>query len=252
MRFVHVEVHREELHGGDPQRDQVLDHGRVRQSGVRALEVLRDVGVQLGLPADVRFVDDGVAPRNPGTAVGTPVEVALHPDARDEILALVHRPAVGVQQQRLHAAGVEIRGGHGQREGLVVRRRPEAVPRTGRHAFDDAVVHAVGHVRQGFQLPDTPGRLVGDFQGGHAGRVDSHIREGTPRIVRCRRTGDRNADSQRKRPRGVYGGSCVYVGHNHCLKFSRAEQIAPDSVFLTKCSVRNSGVAYWNKRRKWR
>ena len=101
VRLVHVEMDRQELDGGDAQRDQVLDHGRVGHAGVRSLQVLRNIRVQHGLAADVGLVDDGVPPRDARAAVRSPVKVGGHPDAGDEILALVHGPAVGVQQQRL-------------------------------------------------------------------------------------------------------------------------------------------------------
>ena len=70
----------------------------------------------------------------------------------------------------------------------MVRGGPEAVARAGGNALHNAVVDAVGDVGQGFQLPAAPGRLVGDLQGGHAGRVDSHVGERTPRVVHGRRT----------------------------------------------------------------
>ena len=249
VRLVHVEMDGQELDRRDAQRDQVLDHGRVGHPGVGPLQFLRNIRVQLGLAPDVGLVDDRVAPRHAGAAVQPPVKVVADPDAGDQPFPFVHGPAVRVHQQRLLADGVKIRGGHGQREGLVFRRRPEAVARTGRNALHDAVVDAVGEVGQGLDLPGSPGRLKCDLKGGHAGRVHSHVGERTPGIVHGRRPGMRNADAQRKRSRSVYGGSCIYKGHNHCLKLSRAGQMAPVFVFMTFCSVRNSRLHTGMKRR---
>ena len=220
----------------------MLDHGRVGHPGVRPLQVLRNIRVQLRLAADVGLVDDRVAPRDPRAAVQTPVKVVTDPDAGDQLLAFVDGPAVGVHQQRLLAGGIEIRGGHGQREGLVFRGGPEAIARAGGNALNNSVVDAVGDVGQGLYLPGSPGRLIFDLQRGHAGRVDGHVGERAPGIVHCRRSGMWNADPQRKRPRSVYGGSGIYVRHNHCLKLSRAGQMAPVFVFMTFCSVRTAAL----------
>ena len=64
----------EELHRRDAERGQVLDDGGVREAGVGAAELGRELGVELGQPADVGLIDDGAAPRDVGRRVAAPVE----------------------------------------------------------------------------------------------------------------------------------------------------------------------------------
>ena len=60
MRVVDEVVHRHQLDRGDAERLEVLDDHRVRDAGVGAAQLLRDVGVRLGQALDVRLVDDRV------------------------------------------------------------------------------------------------------------------------------------------------------------------------------------------------
>ena len=56
-------MHRQQLDGGHPQVDQVLDHGRVGQAGVRAAQVLGHRRVQPGEALDVQLVDHALRQR---------------------------------------------------------------------------------------------------------------------------------------------------------------------------------------------
>ena len=51
-------VHRHQLDRGDAELGQVLGDRGVREAGVRAAQLLGDVGVQLGQALDVGLVDD--------------------------------------------------------------------------------------------------------------------------------------------------------------------------------------------------
>ena len=184
MGFVQVEVHRQQLDGGDAQACEVLDDGRVRHAGVRAAEFLRHVGVEHALPADVGLINDRVAPRRPRTRVGSPVEIAGHPDVGQESFPLVHGAAVGIEQQRLAAVVVQVKGGHGERQRLLCGRRPEPVPRPDGRSVDDSVVDAVGDVGQRLQPPLAARGLVRDLQAGHAGRVHGNVGPGLRRRAR--------------------------------------------------------------------
>jgi hypothetical protein len=112
MRLIQVEMDGQELDRGDAQAREVLNHGRVRHACVGAPEILGDVRVQHALAADVCLVDDRVPPRNVRIAVVAPVEAAGHPHVGKEPFALIHGPAVRVQQQWLIAVGIKSHGGH--------------------------------------------------------------------------------------------------------------------------------------------
>ncbi len=55
-------VHRQQLDRGDAEALQVIDHRRAGESRVRAAQLLRNVGMQLRQPLDVRLVDHRVLP----------------------------------------------------------------------------------------------------------------------------------------------------------------------------------------------
>ena len=67
-------VHRHQLDRGDAELLQVVDDRGVREPGVRAAQLLRDVGVQLGEALDVRLVDHGLVVGDRAAAVALPVE----------------------------------------------------------------------------------------------------------------------------------------------------------------------------------
>ena len=105
-RVVGEVVHRHQLDRGDPQRDQVVDDGRMGDRGIGAANLLRDVGVCLGEALDVGLVDDGVGVLVAGRAVHPPVEVRVddhalgHAGRRVVVVAAV-RVAEVVAEQRL-------------------------------------------------------------------------------------------------------------------------------------------------------
>jgi hypothetical protein len=67
-------VHRHQLDRGDAQRREVVDDHRMSDGGVGAANVLRDVGMRLGQPLDVRLVDDRVGVLVSRRPVDAPVE----------------------------------------------------------------------------------------------------------------------------------------------------------------------------------
>ena len=67
-------VHRHQLDRGDAEPGQVVDDRRVREAGVRAALLLRDVRVQLGQALDVGLVDDRLVVGDVEAAVALPVE----------------------------------------------------------------------------------------------------------------------------------------------------------------------------------
>ncbi|CAM5503278.1 hypothetical protein SCYAM73S_04163 [Streptomyces cyaneofuscatus] len=64
-------VDRQQLDGRHPEPRQVVDRGRVREPGVGAAQLGRDVRVELGEAAYVEFVDDRVRPRGLGRRSST-------------------------------------------------------------------------------------------------------------------------------------------------------------------------------------
>ena len=99
-------VHRHELHRGDAQVLQVLDHHRVRQARVGAAQLLGDAGVLDGEALDVRLVDHGLVVGDARVAVAAPVEERVddhglrHERRRVGVAALV-RAAERVAEHRL-------------------------------------------------------------------------------------------------------------------------------------------------------
>jgi hypothetical protein len=90
VRFVGERVDREELDRGHAERDEVVQHRRMRQAGVGAPEFGRDVGVCRGDALDMRLVDDGLRSRDLRSPVVTPVESFVGNDAS-------HRVGSGVE-----------------------------------------------------------------------------------------------------------------------------------------------------------
>jgi hypothetical protein len=60
MALVDEGVDREQLHRGDAELLQMLDHGRGGEAGVGAAELLRDLGMALREALDVELVDERV------------------------------------------------------------------------------------------------------------------------------------------------------------------------------------------------
>ncbi len=73
-------VHGQQLERGDAEVLQVVDHGRGRQAGVGAAELLGDARVQLRQALHVRLVHHRVVPPAVGPALGGPVEEGVDHD----------------------------------------------------------------------------------------------------------------------------------------------------------------------------
>ncbi len=126
MVLVRELMDRQQLHRGHAQLHQVLDRGRVRETGVRPAQLLGDPGMQLGEPPDVHLVDDRVRPRSLRPPVVRPVVVIVHHDTlrdvrrrvpvvpdgvRDLLLRPVPDMAVHLRRQpevAVHRAGVRV------------------------------------------------------------------------------------------------------------------------------------------------
>src|SRR5579875_2207875 len=68
-------VHRHEFHCGDAECGEVLEDGRVRQTGERAAKFRWHCGMAHRETPDVQLVDDGVRPRRLRMPVRTPIEI---------------------------------------------------------------------------------------------------------------------------------------------------------------------------------
>ncbi|CAO0831035.1 hypothetical protein SMICM17S_11286 [Streptomyces microflavus] len=164
-------VDRQQFDGGHPQPGQVVDRGRVRESGVRAAQLGRDVRVELGEAAYVEFVDDGVGPRGLGAAVLHPVVVIVDDDALGHVRSRVPVvpygvgdmlvrpvPYVPVDLRRQGEVAVDRTGVRveqqlgrvpaGARPGVPAAVHPVAVALTGRDARQEAVPDLVGQLGQ--------------------------------------------------------------------------------------------------------
>ena len=114
VRVLDELVHGQELDGGDAEREQVLDGGRMGEAGVRAPHVLRDVRVRLGEALDVDLVDDAVVERRPRRTVVRPVEVGADHDRPGHVRRAVRvvegalRVREAVVEQRLVPAHVAV------------------------------------------------------------------------------------------------------------------------------------------------
>ncbi len=84
---LHELVHGHQLDRGHPQPGQVLGDRRVGEAGVRAAQLLRHVGMQLGEPLDVRLVDDRLVVGHVEPAVALPVEVRAGDHAERHVRA---------------------------------------------------------------------------------------------------------------------------------------------------------------------
>ena len=130
-------VHRHQLDRRDAEPLQVVDHHRVREAGVGAAHLLRDLRVRDGQPAHVRLVDHRLVVGDARRAVGAPVEERVdhhrlrHVRRRVGVVAPVrvaervaehglvpdHRPVHGlgvrVDQQLVRVAAQALGGGVG-------------------------------------------------------------------------------------------------------------------------------------------
>ena len=122
---MHELVHGHELNRGDADAAQMVDDRRVGDRGVRAADLLRDVGVRHRQALDVRLVDDRLGVRDARVAVACPVEERVDDDAehrvrrRIEIVAGVVLAEV-VREERLVPVDLTVDGlGVGVEQELV-------------------------------------------------------------------------------------------------------------------------------------
>ena len=161
VRVVGELVDGQQLEGGDAERSQVLDEGRVGDAGIGAAQFRVDVGMAHRGALHVGLVDHGVGPRHTQRLVLSPVEERVHHDAaRRDAGAVAVVATVGiaerVAERRLvpvdvarDRAGVrveqELVGVAPMAGGRVVRSvDPEAVRRAGVEVGQVAVPHRAG------------------------------------------------------------------------------------------------------------
>ena len=80
MRVMHELVNRHQLDGGDAERHQVVDDGRIRQRGVGAAQFRRNIRMQRRQPFDVRLEDHAAVRGSLGRAIICPVEIRIGDD----------------------------------------------------------------------------------------------------------------------------------------------------------------------------
>ena len=138
---MHELVHGEQLDGGDSQRGEVLEDRRVREPGVGAAHLGRDVGVPHGQALDVGLVDDRLVPgdlqapvvppveegrgHHPLGDVGRAVAVVLPGDRLVPLHLALDGAGVGAQQQLVRVAAMA-----GFRRVGAVHAEAEALPGT--------------------------------------------------------------------------------------------------------------------------
>ena len=161
----HAVLHRQQFDGGDTQSLQVVDRRRVRQTGVGAADLGRDVRVQPGESLDVDLVHHGVgempvravrAGRQAARRIGTDGRRRCHHHrprhrlGRIQIAALVGVVDVVAVDGRAERHGTADRSGVGIEQQLrwiaalpgrrIVRSvNPEPVLLTGLHSLDETV-----------------------------------------------------------------------------------------------------------------
>ncbi len=157
-RVLHELVHGHQLDGGHAELQQVLDDGRVRDAGVGAALLLRDIRMQRREPLHVRLVDHRLRIGRVGVPVARPVEERVDDDGVHHVrvgVVVVARVGVAevVAEQRLvpveppgHRLGIGI-------EQDLVRIVPVPVLRVVRAVHPVAVPLSRLHLRQ-VRVPD--------------------------------------------------------------------------------------------------
>ncbi len=157
---LHELVHRHQLHGGDAEPAQVLDHGRVGQPRVGAADRRGDVRVVDGQALDVGLVDDRLVVGGPRVPVVLPVEEGVGDDGLHHVGGAVLvvapvRPVELVAEDRLVPVDLAL-----DRLGVRVEEQLAGVaaqPLGGRvgPVHPEAVPLARGHPRE-VAVPDEP------------------------------------------------------------------------------------------------
>ena len=182
LRLRHEVVDGHELHRGDAQADQVVDHGGAGQAGVGAPQPGRDIGMEGGEALHVQLVDHRLVPRGAGVGVVPPREEGVgHHRPGDvgggvPLVAVVVGPAGGVTEDRLVPVEAAVDGqgvGVDEKLGRVEAQAPGRVPGpvdavavalSGHHAGDVAVPHVavdLGEGQAGLGAPMAAGRGPG-------------------------------------------------------------------------------------------
>ncbi len=133
-------VHGQQLDAGDTEREQVIDHGGMRESRVGAVQGGRDEGMPFRQALHVSLVDHGAVHRHPGLRRGAPIERPVDDDrapvaeaARDETAR------VRLDEQRLRVEGVSRTVRSADADGI-----PRARSKQRRRRLEDTAAHG-GH-----------------------------------------------------------------------------------------------------------
>ena len=240
----HVVVHRQQLHGRDAKRGEVLEHGRVAEPRVGAAQRLGHIGVTHGEAAHVQLVEDGVRPGDGWCSIAGPVEPRVHDHRsryeRRRVLCVEHGVIEGgvieggvtegtvlARARVVEQGGVESYGavdgsgiGVGEQLGGV---EPVAVPRVPGPVHPVAVAlprpdtgqvrvpHAVGAISQPYARL-APGVVVQAQVHGLAGAPDGE-----------RRAAVLGRGAQRRRPAGGDGHAWTSFGVAVGLRSSAAD-----------------------------
>ena len=102
-------VDREQLDARHAQREEVLDHRRMRQTGVRAVESRRHIGMPLRHALEVALVDHGPVHRHPGLGDPAPIESAVDDD-RPPVLESARHQSLGVRLDQERARVEQVAG----------------------------------------------------------------------------------------------------------------------------------------------
>ena len=219
VRLRRRRVHGKKLDRRDSQIGEALDGGGVRESRVRAAQVLRDVGHELREALDVRLVEHGVSPRSArlggwqravvvghhdragheGGGIGAVTVRVEHACAGRRRFCddAVEPPAVGVEQELRLVVAVAALGRPGPR-------RAEAIALAGRDPLDKAVPVAVRRAVE--RDACLRARIVKEaqFNAGRVGGEDRHRDASVDRVnakterIGCGRYGAGGGDRRRR------------------------------------------------------
>ena len=134
MLLVHELMHRQELDRRHAQRGEIVDGRRMRQTRVRAAQMLWNLVAMLAESLDVNFVDHRLVQLSSGRAVAAPVEAVVNDDRlrnirravavvalkiiapqrirKDRVIPFdvaADRPGVGIDQQLRRIAALPLR-----------------------------------------------------------------------------------------------------------------------------------------------
>ncbi len=126
---------REQFDRRDSEREEVLDHRRVGEAGVRPVQRSRHTGMPLRQPLQMALVDDRAIHRHGGLANAVPVERALDGDGAPVVVAAADEAArIGLDEEAAAVEGVSGRMGAVDADGVA----RAGVQERGRHRPDTA------------------------------------------------------------------------------------------------------------------